>query len=519
MFTPSVPISSLIRPVATRRVTSICQRRSWAWTTPTAKAASSIEMALTWGTPQRSRPTVTSAARPATPSLPRTRGRDTPKVRWRTTSRAAQRTTTTAATTMRAMIIWSGLGTYYTREPMALRTPLHDRHIAAGARMVEFGGFDMPLQYSTIREEHVAVRTRCGLFDLSHMGEVRFTGDGAFDVVQRLVTNDVARLEVGGALYARDVQRGRRDRRRRGRLPRGRWLHGGDQCRLPEQGRRLDGRSHRRLHLRGRRRFRGAAGGSGSPSGRPRQRALQRRHRLAPTLPLHGQPGGRRGRRRSRAPATRARTASSSTSTPTDAPGLWDALLAAGAPEGLIPCGLGARDTLRLEAGLRLYGQDMDDRTDPYSCALGWTVKLQKGEFIGSAALAGLDPNASAAAVRRHRARRAGRSHAMGNRCSRVARPPARSRAGRTASRSTIRSPRHHWTVTSRRTPNSPLTSEAPSPRQRWCRCPSTAAPREPERGRSLQLPVHRQPRVGPRRGIRRPPSASAITPRRSSAT
>src|SRR5579863_6068656 len=129
---------------------------------------------------------------PVTASLPRTRGRDTPKVRWRATSRATQRTTTTAATTMRAMIIWGGLGTYYTREPMALRTPLYERHVAAGARMVEFGGFDMPLQYSTIRDEHIAVRTRCGLFDLSHMGEVRFTGERALDVVQRLVTNDVS---------------------------------------------------------------------------------------------------------------------------------------------------------------------------------------------------------------------------------------------------------------------------------------------------------------------------------------
>jgi aminomethyltransferase len=75
-----------------------------------------------------------------------------------------------------------------------------------------------------------------------------------------------------------------------------------------------------------------------------------------------------------------------------DAVRLWDALLEAGAPRGLIPCGLGARDTLRLEAGLRLYGQDMDDHTDPYSCALGWTVKPQKGAFIGSTALARLDP-------------------------------------------------------------------------------------------------------------------------------
>ena len=106
------------------------------------------------------------------------------------------------------------------------------------------------------------------------------------------------------------------------------------------------------------------------------------------------------------------RTASSSTSTAPDAAGLWDALLEAGAADGMIPCGLGARDTLRLEAGLRLYGQDMDDNTDPYSCALGWTVKLQKGEFIGSAALARLDPQASAAAFRRDRAPRAGRSPA-----------------------------------------------------------------------------------------------------------
>jgi aminomethyltransferase len=75
-----------------------------------------------------------------------------------------------------------------------------------------------------------------------------------------------------------------------------------------------------------------------------------------------------------------------------DAERLWDALLEAGRPRGLIPCGLGARDTLRLEAGLRLYGQDMDDNTDPYSCALGWTVKMQKGPFIGRSALEQLDP-------------------------------------------------------------------------------------------------------------------------------
>jgi aminomethyltransferase len=71
---------------------------------------------------------------------------------------------------------------------------------------------------------------------------------------------------------------------------------------------------------------------------------------------------------------------------------LWDALLQAGGPIRLIPCGLGARDTLRLEAGLRLYGQDMDETVDPYSCGLGWTVKLQKGDFIGGDALRKIDP-------------------------------------------------------------------------------------------------------------------------------
>ena len=187
--------------------------------------------------------------------------------------------------------------------------------------------------------------------------------------------------------------------------------------------------------------------------------------------------------------------------------------------DGLIPCGLGARDTLRLEAGLRLYGQDMDDSTDPYSCALGWTVKPQKGEFIGSAALARLDP--------KHPPRRfVGITlRGPGHRPPRPARPrrrqgrPARSRAGRTASRSTTRSPPRRWTATSRPTPSSRSTSEAPSPRRRSCRFPSIAAPREPERGRSLQLPVHRQPRVGPRRRLERRPSGSPTTPRRSSAT
>src|SRR5207302_1429956 len=84
---------------------------------------------------------------------------------------------------------------------MARRTPLWDRHAALGARMVEFGGYEMPLQYSGIRDEHLAVRGRAGVFDISHMGEVLLTGPGAEAAVQHLVANDVSRLAPGRALY------------------------------------------------------------------------------------------------------------------------------------------------------------------------------------------------------------------------------------------------------------------------------------------------------------------------------
>jgi aminomethyltransferase len=274
---------------------------------------------------------------------------------------------------------------------MALRTPLYDRHVAAGARIVEFGGFDMPLQYSTIREEHIAVRTRCGLFDLSHMGEVRFTGDHALEVVQRLVTNDVARLEVGGALYgvmcneAGGIVDDVVVSREAGgymvvinaacRPKDVAWMgdHSGD-CTFEDVGDAVA-----LLAVQGPRAV-GLVNGLCADE-------------VAELRPFHCIDSMVAGIR-----ASVSRTGYTGEDgfelyvDAADASALWDSLLEAGAGDGLIPCGLGARDTLRLEAGLRLYGQDMDDDTDPYSCALGWTVKLQKGNFIGSAALARLDP-------------------------------------------------------------------------------------------------------------------------------
>jgi aminomethyltransferase len=289
------------------------------------------------------------------------------------------------------MIIWSGLATYYTREPMAARTPLYEKHVAAGARMVEFGGFDMPLQYSSIRDEHIAVRTRCGLFDLSHMGEVRFTGEDALDVVQNLVTNDASRLEVGGALYAVmcNEQGGIVDDVVVYRDPEGYMIVINAACRAKDVA-WMRAHSGASLHdlsddlallaVQGPRAVKVVSGMSSDD--------------VTGVRPFHFVDTSVAG-----VHAAVSRTGYTGedgfelyVDSP-DAAGLWDALLEAGSSEGILPCGLGARDTLRLEAGLRLYGQDMDDSTDPYSCALGWTVKLQKGEFIGSSALARIDPS------------------------------------------------------------------------------------------------------------------------------
>ena len=275
---------------------------------------------------------------------------------------------------------------------MALRTPLYEKHVAAGARMVEFGGFDMPLQYSTIRDEHVAVRTRCGLFDLSHMGEVRFTGDGALDAVQHLVTNDVARLEVGGALYSVmcNEQGGIVDDVVVYRDPGGYMVVINAACRSKDvdwmrahnDGASLDDLSNDLALL--------AVQGPRAVKVVSEMTADD----VTAVRPFHFMDTSVAG-----VHAAVSRTGYTGEDgfelyvDAPDAPGLWDALLDAGSSEGILPCGLGARDTLRLEAGLRLYGQDMDDDTDPYSCGLGWTVKLQKGEFMGSAALARIDPS------------------------------------------------------------------------------------------------------------------------------
>jgi aminomethyltransferase len=273
---------------------------------------------------------------------------------------------------------------------MAQRTPLHDRHVALGASMVEFAGYDMPIQYSNMRDEHTAVRRRAGIFDLSHMGEVRISGAAAVDAVQQLITNDLDRIGPGRAQYTamcRDDS---------GIIDDLIVYRGVEECYIVvNASRRAVDVEWMRAHLR-----EGAI--LDDQSDETALIAVQGPQAVSVVAPLvsgvdvaglrpfsfgwGASVAGIDGVVVSRTgytgedgvelyvPAAHAGT-------------VWDALIEAGRAVDMLPCGLGARDTLRLEAGLRLYGQDMDENVDPISAGLGWVVRLDKPSFIGCEAL------------------------------------------------------------------------------------------------------------------------------------
>jgi aminomethyltransferase len=258
--------------------------------------------------------------------------------------------------------------------------------------MTVFGGYEMPLRYSSIRDEHMAVRERAGLFDLSHMGEVGFRGSAATDAVQLLVANDVARLKPGAALYAVmcNEDAGIVDDVIVYRLSEGYIV-------VVNAARRHHDVAWMRAHLP-------AGVDMSDMSDATALLAVQGPAAIAIVEPLTSEPiadlrpfhwkGGDVAGVHCRIART-GYTGEDGLELYCDAENaerLWDALVDAGAPHGMLLCGLGARDTLRLEAGLRLYGQDMDEGVDPFSCGLGWTVKLGKGDFLGSARLRSLDP-------------------------------------------------------------------------------------------------------------------------------
>lgn len=270
------------------------------------------------------------------------------------------------------------------------RTPLFDDHVRLGGRIVPFAGWEMPVQYTGIVDEHQAVRTAAGIFDVCHMGELYLRGEHAVAVVNYNVTNDVAKLSVGQALYT---------------------------CCCNEKGTILDdlivyrtGDQEILIVCNASNRdkistlFRNAADHHCDFEDVSDQTALLALQgpKAFDVLDAMGGEGPSLKElksfhfKNSKLAGVDCRVARTGYTGEigveifcawNDAPKLFRALMEAGTPHGLKPVGLGARDTLRLEARLSLYGNDIDETTNPIEAGLGWVVKMDKGDFIGRAAI------------------------------------------------------------------------------------------------------------------------------------
>jgi aminomethyltransferase len=269
-------------------------------------------------------------------------------------------------------------------------TSLNARHRSLGARMIPFGGWDMPVEYSGIVSEHLAVRTSAGLFDVSHMGEIEMAGKDALAAIQRITANDASRLAVGQAQYSALT------------TPAGTFVDdilvyrlAGDHYLLVVNA-GVIAADHAWIveHTRD-------AGDVAVVNSSSRYALLAVQGPAASavlqeltTVELasiryywfaHGEVAGVR--------SMLSRTGYTGEDgfelfiPPQSAQRVWDALLETGASSGLVPVGLGARDTLRLEAGMRLSGQDFDGTTTVLEADLEWIVGWKKPDFIGKAAL------------------------------------------------------------------------------------------------------------------------------------
>jgi len=263
------------------------------------------------------------------------------------------------------------------------RTPLHDAHVAAGARLVAFAGWEMPVQYEGVSAEHLAVRSGCGVFDVSHMGEIETDGAGALDLLQHVLSNDVSKIEVGGAQYSVLCREdgGVLDDLFTYRVDDDRYVtvtnaanHERDLAWFRDHAGSFDCELHDRLPdwamlaVQGPE-ARGIVAGLAEGELPPRMRTARLRVAGAACLVCGTGYTGEDGVE-ILCPAERA-----------DA--LWNALLDAGAT----PAGLGARDTLRLEVCFHLYGNDLSEDRNPSEAGLGWCCKEETG-FIGSEAVA-----------------------------------------------------------------------------------------------------------------------------------
>jgi aminomethyltransferase len=267
------------------------------------------------------------------------------------------------------------------------KTPLHARHRALGARMVEFGGWDMPVEYSGIVDEHMAVRTRAGLFDVSHMGEIEIAGADALKAVQHITSNDASRLSINQIQYSALT------------TPQGTFVDdvltykmADDHFMLVVNASNIVKDFHWIAeHVK-------EAGGDAAAVNTSSRYALMALQGPAAKDVLQSLTGvdlsaikyywfatGEVANVR----VTISRTGYTGEdgfevfAAPNAAERVWDAILHAGRSAGVVPAGLGARDTLRLEASMRLYGNDMDETSTVLEADLGWIVGWKKDEFLG----------------------------------------------------------------------------------------------------------------------------------------
>lgn len=265
------------------------------------------------------------------------------------------------------------------------KTALFDKHVSLGAKMVPFAGFEMPVQYSGVTEEHFAVREKAGVFDVSHMGQFFIEGPGAKDLLQYVCTNDINTLEDGKAQYTC--------------LPNGKggivddlivykmadekyfvvvnasnidkdWQH--IQQFNEKFGAKMSNVSDEMslLAIQG-------------------PKATEILQKLTDTnlseIPYYNFAVGTVAGVPDVIISNTGYTGSGGFEIyfkNESAEKLWDEIISAGSEEGLVPCGLASRDTLRLEKGFCLYGNDIDDSTSPLEAGLGWITKLDKGDFV-----------------------------------------------------------------------------------------------------------------------------------------
>lgn len=272
------------------------------------------------------------------------------------------------------------------------RTPLFDVHVSLGAKMVPFAGFEMPVQYSGLTQEHFAVRENVGMFDVSHMGQFFVEGKEAKALLQIVTTNNLDLIENGKAQYT---------------------------CLPNDEGGIIDDLIVYKMndekyfvvvnasniekdfaHIQAHNNFDATLTNASDEmsliaiQGPKAKETLQKLTSVdLSALPYYSFTEGEVGDVKDVIISNTGYTGSGGYELyfqNKDAANLWNALSEAGSEFGILPCGLGARDTLRLEKGFCLYGNDIDDTTSPLEAGLGWITKLDKGDFVGKDKIAAL---------------------------------------------------------------------------------------------------------------------------------